>query len=184
MCPLAVFDVSADGPERFDGAMTTEPLRPTALETVLFEPDQRAVIAVLPGGLWLTAGDIVELDDPPRDARVLSTRLQVGRNGARVLIVLDVPDDPDDALRGETPTEVVLGADIDDLLPVGAELDEELEQLTGEGLAPTPPEQTVVPTTRVAEVETTGFGTYRCQRSTPLLSTTAGSSHVISQWRV
>ncbi len=112
--------------------MTTEPLRPTDLETVLFEPDQRAVIAVLPGLLWLTAGDIVELDDPPRDARVLSTRLQLGRNGARVLIVLDVPDDPEDALRGDTPTQVVLGADIDQPLPVSDELDDELEKLTNE----------------------------------------------------
>lgn len=110
--------------------MTTEPLRPTALETVLFEPDQRAVIAVLPGLLWLTAGDIVELDDPPRDARVLSTRLQLGRDGARVLIVLDVPDDPEDALRGDTPIQVVLGADIDQPLPISDELDDELEKLT------------------------------------------------------
>ena len=45
--------------------MPTEPLRPTTLETVFYEPDQRAVIAVLPGALWLAPGDIVELDDPP-----------------------------------------------------------------------------------------------------------------------
>jgi hypothetical protein len=121
--------------------MSTEPMRPTTLETVLYEPDQQAVIAVLPGHLWLAPGDIVELDEPPRDARVLSTRLQLRRNEARVLIVLDVPDDPDDALRGETPTEVVLGADVDIALPAGDELDEELEKLTDEvGLEPQPDE--------------------------------------------
>lgn len=115
--------------------MTTEQLRPTTLETVLFEPDQRAVIAVLPGLLWLAAGDIVELDDPPRDARVLSTRLQLGGDRARVLIVLDIPDDPEDALRGDTPTQVVLGADIDQPLPISEELDDELEKLTNEDRA-------------------------------------------------
>jgi hypothetical protein len=112
--------------------MISEPLRPTALETVLYEPDQRAVIAVLPGGLWLAPGDIVELDDPPRDARVLSTRLQLRGNEARVLIVLDVADDPDDAIRGDTPTELVLGVDIDQPLPVIDGLDDELEKLTEE----------------------------------------------------
>jgi hypothetical protein len=122
--------------------MSTEPLRPTAVETVLYEPDQRAVIAVLPGSLWLAPGDVVELDDPPRDARVLSTRLQLRGNEARVLIVLDVPDHPDDALRGETPTEVVLGEDIDQSLPVGDDLDDELEKLT-ELVAPEPaPDET------------------------------------------
>ena len=117
---------------RFNGAMRAEPLRPTVLETVFYEPDQRAVVAVIPGGLWLTPGDIVELDDPPRDARVLSTRLQLRSNEARVLIVLDVPDDPDDALRGDTPTDVVLGADIDQSPPMSDELDDELEKLTDE----------------------------------------------------
>ena len=112
--------------------MSPEPLRPIVLETVLYEPDQQAVVAVLPGGLWLAPGDIVELDDPPRDARVLSTRLQLRHNEARVLIVLDVPDDPDDALRGDTPTEVVLGADIDQSPPVSDALDDELEKLTDE----------------------------------------------------
>ena len=112
--------------------MSPEPLRPNVLETVLYEPDQHAVVAVLPGVLWLTPGDIVELDDPPRDARVLSTRLQLRRNEARVLIVLDVPDDHDVALRGDTPTEVVLGADIDQSPPVTDALDEELEKLTDE----------------------------------------------------
>ena len=121
--------------------MSTEPLRPTVLETVFYEPDQRAVIAVLPGGLWLTPGDIVELDDPPRDARVLSTRLQLRRDEARVLIVVDVIDDPDDALRGDTATEVVLGAEIDQSLSVSDELDEELEKLTDEvNLEPAPDE--------------------------------------------
>ncbi|MET0325064.1 MAG: hypothetical protein ABW122_05360 [Ilumatobacteraceae bacterium] len=115
--------------------MTTEPLRPTTLETVLYEPDQRAVIAVLPGPLWLNPGDIVELDDPPRDARVLSTRLQLRGGEARVLIVLDVPADPDEALRGDTPTEVVLGADILEPGPGSAGLDDELERLTDEILS-------------------------------------------------
>jgi hypothetical protein len=115
--------------------MSLEPLRPTVLETVFYEPDQRAVIAVVPGGLWLTPGDIVELDDPPRDARVLSTRLQLRRNEARVLIVLDVPDDHDDALRGDTPTEVLLGADIDQSPPATDDLDDELEKLT-DGVLP------------------------------------------------
>lgn len=124
-----------------DGAVSSEPIRPTTLETVLYEPDQQAVIAVLPGGLWLSPGDIVELDDPPRDARVLSTRLQLRSGQARVLVVLDVPDDPDDALRGDTPTEVVLGADADEPVLVGDELDEELEQLTDEVDLADAPEQ-------------------------------------------
>lgn len=122
--------------------MTTEPLRPTALETVLYEPDQRAVIAVLPGAVWLVPGDIVELDEPPRDARVLSTRLQLRGDGARVLIVLDVPESPDEALRGDTPIEVVLGADIDQSLPAGEALDDELEKLTGEVDLEPAPDQT------------------------------------------
>ena len=121
--------------------MSTEPLRPTTLSTVLYEPDQRAVIAVLPGALWLAPGDVVELDDPPRDARVLSTRLQVHGDEARVLIVLDVPTDPDDALRGDVPTEVVLGADIEPGLG-SAELDDELERLTDEIQSETAPDQT------------------------------------------
>ena len=121
--------------------MISEPLRPTILETVLYEPDQGAVIAVLPGVLWLAPGDIVELDDPSRDARVLSTRLQLHRNEARVLIVLDVPDDANDALRGDTPTEVALGADVDLTLTVTDELDDELEKLTDEvDLEPAPDE--------------------------------------------
>lgn len=124
-----------------DGAVSSEPIRPTTLETVLYEPDQQVVIAVLPGGLWLSPGDIVELDDPPRDARVLSARLQLRSGQARVLVVLDVPDDPDDALRGDTPTEVVLGADADEPVLVGDELDEELEQLTEEVDLADAPEQ-------------------------------------------
>jgi hypothetical protein len=112
--------------------MSSDPLRPTVIETVLYEPDQRAVLAVLPGGLWLAPGDIVELDNPPRDARVLSTRLQLRRDEARVLVVLDVPDQSNDVLRGETPTDVVLGTEIDRSLPVGDELDDELERLTDE----------------------------------------------------
>lgn len=112
--------------------MTTEPLRPTIVETVLYEPDQQAVIAVVPGALRLTPGDIVELDDPPRDARVLSTRLQVRGDEVRVLVVLDVPDRADEALRGDAATEVALGVDIDESLPAGGELDDELEKLTEE----------------------------------------------------
>ena len=122
--------------------MTTEPLRPTALETVFYEPDERAVIAVLPGALWLSAGDLVELDEPAREARVLSSRLQVHRDEARVLIVLDVADDSVDALRGATPTDVVLGAELAPPLPTADELDVELEQLTDEVvLAPAPDER-------------------------------------------
>jgi hypothetical protein len=114
-----------------DGTVSSsEALRPTAVETVLYEPDQQSVIAVLSGALWLSPGDVVELDEPPRDARVLSTRLQLRDGGARVLVVLDVPDDPEQALRGDTPTEVVLGADAGKSSLVGNALDEELEQLT------------------------------------------------------
>jgi hypothetical protein len=124
----------------FDGTVSAaEPLRPIALETVLYEPDQQAVLAVLPGGLWLSPGDIVELDDPPRDARVLSTRLQLRSGEARVLIVLDVPDDPDAALRGDVPTEMVLGTDADEPVLVSDVIDDELELLTEEvdvGAAP------------------------------------------------
>ncbi len=73
--------------------MSTEPLRPDAVETVIEEPDEQAVVAVVPRALWRQAGDIVELDDAPREARVLSSRLQLRRNEpARVLVVLDVPD--------------------------------------------------------------------------------------------
>jgi hypothetical protein len=122
--------------------MSPEPLRPSAIETVFYEPDQRAVIAVLPGALWLTPGDIVELDDPPRDARVLSTRLQLRRNEARVLIVLDVFNDPEDALRGDTPTEAVLGVDIDQPLPASGALDDELEKLTDEVSSERAPNET------------------------------------------
>jgi hypothetical protein len=86
-------------------------------------------------------GDIVELDDPPREARVLSTRLQLTRNQARVLIVLDVPDEPDDVLRRDTPIDVLFGDDIDESLPVSDEIDDELEKLTDEvRLEPAPDE--------------------------------------------
>jgi len=121
--------------------MTTEPLRPTALETVFYEPDERAVIAVVPGGLWLAPGDIVELADPAREGRVLSTRLQIERDIARVLIVVDVADDSVDAVLGATPIDVVLGAEIAPPVPTGDELDAELEQLTDDVvLAPAPDE--------------------------------------------
>lgn len=110
--------------------MSTDPWRPTAVETVFYEPDERAVIAVLSGALWLTAGDIVEFDDPPREARVLSSRLQLRRHEpARVLIVLDVPES---SRQGDTATEMTLGADIDQSLPPSTELDDELERLTDE----------------------------------------------------
>jgi hypothetical protein len=121
--------------------MSPDPLRPTVLKTVLYEPDQGAVLAVLPGGLWLAPGDIVELDDPPREARVLSTRLQLRRDEVRVLVVLDVPDQPNDVLRGATPTDVALGTDIDQSLPVSDALDDALEKLIDEvQLEPAPDE--------------------------------------------
>jgi hypothetical protein len=105
-------------------------MRAESLETVLFEPDHQEVLAVLPGALWLSPGDVVELDAPPRDARVLSTRLQLRDGRARVLVVLDVPDDPEAALRGEVPTEVVLGADVEEPAPaLSAELDRDLAAL-------------------------------------------------------
>jgi len=107
--------------------MSTEPWRPTAVETAFYEPDERAVIAVLPGPLQLAPGDIVELDDPPRVARVLSSRLQLRRGEpARVLVVLDVSD-PE---RGDTAMEMMTEADAS--LAVTEELDDELEQLTDE----------------------------------------------------
>jgi hypothetical protein len=107
-----------------------EPMRPTVVETVLFEPDERRTLAVLPGAIWLSPGDVVELSDPPRDARVLSARLQLGGGSARILVVLDVPDHQDDALRGDAPTEAVLAGDLDEpVLDLGAELDRDLEAL-------------------------------------------------------
>ena len=109
--------------------MSIDPWRPTAVETVIYEPDERAVIAVIPGAIWLTAGDIVELDDPPREARVLSSRLQLRRREpARVLIILDVPDSTELGHSDAT----MLGADIDQTLPTSSELDDELERLTDE----------------------------------------------------
>jgi len=109
--------------------MSIDPWRPTAVETVIYEPDERAVIAVVPGAIWLTAGDIIELDDPPREARVLSSRLQLRRREpARVLIVLDVPDSTQQGHSAAT----MLGADIDQTLPTSSELDDELEKLTDE----------------------------------------------------
>ncbi len=107
-----------------------EPKRPTIVETVLFEPDEQRTLAVLPGAVWLSPGDVVELDDPPRDARVLSARLQLGGGSARILVVLDVPDHQEDALRGEAPTEAVLAGDVDEpSLDISAELDRDLEGL-------------------------------------------------------
>jgi hypothetical protein len=106
-------------------ARVSTPFRPDAVETVIYEPDEQAVVAVLPGALWMNAGDIVELDDPPREARVLSSRLQLRTNEpARVLVVLDVPDA---ALPGGTTSETMLGADA---APTVADLDAELERLT------------------------------------------------------
>lgn len=110
--------------------MSTEPWRPSTVETVIYEPDEQAVVAVVPGALWLQAGDIVELDDPPREARVLSSRLQLRqREPARVLIILDVPDA---TLQGNTASDVILDADIDGAPPTVADLDDELERLTDE----------------------------------------------------
>jgi len=80
-----------------EARVSTDPFRRDAVETVIYEtviyePDEQAV-GVLPGALWMNAGAIVELDDPARQARVLSSRLQVRTNEpARVLVVLDVPD--------------------------------------------------------------------------------------------
>ena len=117
-----------------DGGMSTpEPVRPDMIETVLYEPDQQRMLAVLPGPLWLSPGDFVELDEPPRDARVLSTRLQLLDGRARVLVVLDVPDDGESALRGDVATEVILNTELDEpVAGLSAELDRDLAALEGE----------------------------------------------------
>lgn len=113
---------------------TSEPMRPDAVETVLFEPDEQRVLAVLPGAVWLAPGDVVELDDPPRDARVLSSRLQLRAGTTRVLVVLDVPDGGDDALRGAT-TEDVLAAEVGAPDPgLRAELDRDLAALASDAV--------------------------------------------------
>lgn len=113
---------------------TSEPMRPDAVETVLFEPDEQRVLAVLPGAVWLAPGDVVELDDPPRDARVLSSRLQLRAGTTRVLVVLDVPDGGDDALRGAT-TEHVLAAEVGAPDPgLRAELDRDLAALASDAV--------------------------------------------------
>jgi hypothetical protein len=110
--------------------VSPEPFRPNAVETVIYEPDEQAVVAVVPGALWLHAGDIVELDDPPREARVLSSRLQL-RTGepARVLIVLDVPDA---ALPGGATADTMLSDDVGPVVEAAGDLDAELERLTDE----------------------------------------------------
>jgi hypothetical protein len=77
------------------------------METVLFEPDQQQVLAILPAALWLSPGDVVDLDDRGTGARVLSSRLQVSGDIARVLVFLDVPDEPAVAVTEEVPAEVV-----------------------------------------------------------------------------
>jgi hypothetical protein len=110
--------------------VNTQPLRPDAVETVIYEPDEQAVVAVVPGALWMHAGDLVELDDPPREARVLSSRLQLRTNEpARVLVVLDVPDA---ALPGGATADTMLGADVGSAATTEADLDAELERLTDE----------------------------------------------------
>jgi hypothetical protein len=110
--------------------MSTDPWRPSAVETVIYEPDEQAVIAVVPAALWLQPGDLVELDDPPREARVLSSRLQLRpHEPARVLIVLDVPDA---VLQTDAAVDTMLGAEIDETPPTGTNLDAELERLTDE----------------------------------------------------
>lgn len=107
-----------------------EPMRPEEVETVFVEPDQQEVLAVLPVALWLAPGDVVELDDPPRDARVLSSRLQLRADRSRVLVILDVPESRDDALRGAVPTEEVLGVELDEPDPaLGGALDRDLAAL-------------------------------------------------------
>jgi len=114
-----------------------EPMRPDVTETVFLEPDQQQLLAVLPGTLWLSPGDVVELDDPPRDARVLSSRLQLRRDVSRVLVILDVPDSRDDALRGAVPTEEVLGVELDEPDPsVSREPDRDLAALAPDAGAP------------------------------------------------
>jgi hypothetical protein len=116
--------------ERLDGVMSTDPWRPTTVETLIYEPDEQAVIAVVPAALWLQPGDLVELDDPPREARVLSSRLQLRpHEPARVLIVLDVPDA---VLQGDAASDTMLGADVDETPPTDTNLDAELERLTDE----------------------------------------------------
>lgn len=114
-----------------------EPMRPDAVETVLFEPDDQRVLAVLPGAIWLAPGDVVELDDPPRDARVLSSRLQLTAGGARVLVVLDVPDRTEETFRGDTTTEAVLATDV---AAPGAGLDVDIDRELA-ALAPEPEPQ-------------------------------------------
>jgi len=109
-----------------------EPMRPESIETVLFEPDLQRTLAVLPGAVWLAPGDVVELEHPPRDARVLSSRLQLREGRARVLIVLDVSGGPDDVLRGDTSTDAVLDVDVDLAVPALEELDRELEALASD----------------------------------------------------
>ena len=110
--------------------MSTDPWRPTAVETVIYEPDEHAVIAVVPAVLWLQPGDLVELDEPPREARVLSSRLQLRRHEpARVLIVLDVPDA---AVHTDAASDTRLGADNNETAPTDTTLDDELERLTDE----------------------------------------------------
>lgn len=107
-----------------------EPMRPDVVETVFLEPDQQRVLAVVPAAVWLSPGDVVEIDDPPRDALVLSSRLQLRPDVGRVLVILDVPDGRDDALRGAIPTEAVLGVELDEPEPtLGAELDRDLAAL-------------------------------------------------------
>jgi hypothetical protein len=110
---------------------TPEPLRPDLVETVLFEPDEQRALAVLPGALWPSPGDVVELDDPPREARVLSTRLQLHRGQARVLVVVDVPEASlvEQATAGEVLAEVPAV-----LAPVlSEEIDRELAELEHDG---------------------------------------------------
>jgi hypothetical protein len=51
----------------------------------------------------LAPGDIVELDDPPREARVLSTRLQLRRDEARVFVVLTYPINPTTSYEATLP---------------------------------------------------------------------------------
>ena len=111
-----------------------EPLRPDAVETVLFEPDEQRVVAVLPAAVWLSPGDVVELDDPPRDARVLSSRLQIVAGTARILVVLDVPERTEDTFRGDTTTEAVLATDV---ASPGAGLDVDIDRELA-ALAPEP----------------------------------------------
>ena len=64
--------------------MSAEPLRPDALETVIYEPDEQAVVAVVPGALWLRAGDICRARRPAsRGSRSVQSTAAANERAAR-----------------------------------------------------------------------------------------------------